>query len=152
MWKENKGITLIALTVTIIVLLIIAGIIIGGGNESIKMSKSNKLVAELEMVQHACLERYSEYKLTKNNNLLVGTPVDYSTAQGLASRLGHTSDFSAEGEGAFYELNPENASDLESLGLNQVEDTYIVNYEKGIVMNKTKEKTPTGIYLYKGLN
>ena len=37
MLKEDKGITLIALTVTIIVLLIIAGIAIGGGNESITL-------------------------------------------------------------------------------------------------------------------
>ena len=67
MLRDNKGITLIALSITIIVLLILAAVTIGGGNESIKMSKNNKLVVELDMVQHACLERYSEYKLTKKN-------------------------------------------------------------------------------------
>ena len=91
--KTNAGITLIALIITIIVLLIIAGITIGGGNVSIKMSKSNKLLAELDMVQHACLERYTEYKLTKNEDLLVGTVVPYTTASTLANKIGYTENF-----------------------------------------------------------
>ncbi|MBR3163440.1 MAG: hypothetical protein IKF17_05020 [Clostridia bacterium] len=147
--RENKGITLIALTVTIIILLILAGITISGGNESIKMSKSNRLTSELDMVQHACLERYTEYKLTKKSSLLVGTQVEYSVAQNLASTMGHTSDFPAEGEGTYYRLSSAN---LEDLGLKQSEDTYIVNYEKGIVMNETTNATATGIYLYKSTN
>ena len=146
--RNNRGITLIALTITIIVLLIIAAVTIGGGNESIKMSKSNKLLAELDMVQHACLERYAEYKLTKDSRLLVGTSVEYSTAQSVASGMG----YSLENEGAFYELNPTNTGDMESLGLSQVEDIYIVNYEKGIVMNKTINETPNGYKLYKTAN
>lgn len=146
--RNNRGITLIALTITIIVLLIIAAVTIGGGNESIKMSKSNKLLAELDMVQHACLERYAEYKLTKDSRLLVGTSVEYSTALSVASGMG----YSLENEGAFYELNPTNTGDMESLGLSQVEYIYIVNYEKGIVMNKTKNETPNGDKLYKTAN
>lgn len=147
MIRENKGITLIALSITIIILLIIAGITISGGNESIKMSKSNKLLAELDMVQHACLERYTEYQLTKNESILVGTPVEYSVAKELANTMGHTNDFPLEGEGQFYRLSQAN---MENLGLSDGGDTYIVNYEKGIVMNETTNETPTGIYLYKG--
>ena len=150
--RNNRGITLIALTITIIVLLIIAAVTIGGGNESIKMSKSNKLLAELDMVQHACLKEYTEYKLTKDSRLLVGEEVDYNTAKGLADQLGYINNFPIEGEGTFYELNPENSTDMESLGLSQVEDTYIVNYEKGIVMNKTTNETPNGDKLYKTAN
>ena len=94
--RNNRGITLIALTITIIVLLIIAAVTIGGGNESIKMSKSNKLLAELDMVQHACLERYAEYKLTKNSRLLVGNEVGYNYARSLASDIIDDSSISVD--------------------------------------------------------
>lgn len=148
MLKEDKGITLIALTVTIIVLLIIAGIAIGGGNESIKMSKSNKLIAELDIVQHACLERYAEYNLTKNEELLVGVEItDYNTIKNMAEARKHTLPEIQDGK--FYELDPEDSETMESLGLSQIEDTYVVNYTKGIVMNKTTKETPLGTPLYK---
>lgn len=148
MLKEDKGITLIALTVTIIVLLIIAGIAIGGGNESIKMSKSNKLIAELDIVQHACLERYAEYNLTKNEELLVGVEItDYNTIKNMAEARNHTLPEIQDGK--FYELDPEDSETMESLGLSQIEDTYVVNYTKGIVMNKTTKETPLGTPLYK---
>ena len=150
MLRDNKGITLIALTITIIVLLIIAGITISGGRESVKMSQSNKLLAELDMVQHACLERYAEYKLTKNENLLIGTQIEYSVAKTLANQMGYTDDFPEEG--TFYELNPENSEVMQSLGISNIEDTYIVNYENGIVMNKTTTETPLGKALYKKEN
>lgn len=152
MLRDNKGVTLIALTITIIVLLILAAITIGGGKESIKMTKSNKLIAELDMVQHACLERYTEYKLTKDSTLLVGTPIDYSSVHDIANEIGYTSNFPAEGEGEFYELNPENTEDIESLGLSQIEDTYIINYENGLTINKTTHETPNGDKLYKKAN
>ena len=152
MLRDNKGVTLIALTITIIILLIIAAVTIGGGNESIKMTRSNKLLAELDMVQHACLERYAEYKLTKDENLLVGTVVEYNTAHSLAGEMDYTENFPAEGEGTFYELNPENSEAMESLGLSQIEDTYIIDYENGVVMNKTTQTTPLGTSLYKTAN
>ena len=144
MLRDNKGITLIALTITIIVLLIIATITIGGGKESIKMSKNNKLVAELEMVQHACLERYTEYKLVNNTDLFVGEEIsstELEELKTLAKKKGitiidmETSDY--------YKLNPkteEGAIALESLGLTEVEDTYIINYKRGIAMNYTTQE------------
>lgn len=146
MIRDNKGITLIALAITIIVLIIIAGIVLNGGNNSIKMTKSNKMLADLDIVQHACLERYTEYKLTKNESILKGTVITYSEAQNVASSMEINS---LSNEGVYYELNPE---DLKSLGLSESEDTYIVNYEKGIVMNKTTKQTPNGDNLYKDTN
>ena len=146
MLREKNGITLIALTVTIIVLLILAGITIAGGNEAIKSSKSNKLLAELDMVQHACLERYSEYKLTNNSSLLIGTPVDFSTVQSAAAEMGVTFLKSADN---YYRLT---SSDLESLGINGCEDTYIVNYEVGEVLNISRKTTSDNQSLYASTN
>lgn len=158
MLRENKGITLIALVITIIVLLILAGITLRGGNESVKTTRSNKLLTELDMVQHACLERYTEYKLTLNDALLVGESVssaEYSEVRTLASKKGVT--LPAEPEGTYYKLDPNSSAGkgaLQSLGITNIEDVYIVNYSKGSVMNYTTQETPKVIegaskYLYK---
>ena len=164
MLRDNKGITLIALTITIIVLLIIASITITGGNDSVKMTKNNKLATELDMVQHACLERYTEYKLTKNSALFVGeeiTPTELDALKTLASKKNISiSDTETSG---YYKLDPNSetgAIALESLGLTEVEDVYIINYERGIAMNYTTQEytliqsgsEPETVYLIKIAN
>ena len=71
--RNNKGVTLVSLVVTIIVLLIIASISIVGGIQGADTAADNKLLTELDMVQHAVLQRYTKYSLTKDKELLVGT-------------------------------------------------------------------------------
>ncbi len=63
--RENKGITLVSLTITIILLLIISGISITGTVLSIKETTENKQISEINMIQHAILERYTKSQLTK---------------------------------------------------------------------------------------
>lgn len=149
MARENRGITLIALVVTIVILLILSGITIYGGNNSLKTTKSNKLQAELEMVQHACLEKYTEYKVTKNESLLAGTPISFADAEALAEEMEHSLPEENVGDQPYYRLYP---SQMEKLGLSEGEDTYIINYEKGIVMNETNKVTDTGEFLFKDTN
>ena len=60
--KNNKGITLIALTITIIILLILASITIYSGKESIKKAqleslKTNMLLIKAKAKEHRCLQR-----------------------------------------------------------------------------------------------
>ena len=144
MLRDNKGITLIALTIIVIVLLIISGIAITGGNESLKMTKTNKLLTELDMVQHACLERYSEWKLTKDDSLIIGEEMPYEQVETIANNMGGAT----VPEGKYYKLvkdKEHNKDDLIELGLTTEENvTYIVNYEYGVVINLTTQKTPTG--------
>ena len=64
--SNNKGITLIALVITIVVLLILASIGIGGAITGVDESTDQKLKSELKMVQHAVLQRYTKYSLTKD--------------------------------------------------------------------------------------
>ena len=49
MVKNNKGITLIAVIVTIVILLIIAGVTITGAIRGVDESKDNTLLTELEI-------------------------------------------------------------------------------------------------------
>ena len=71
--KEEKGVTLVALIITIFVIIIVAGISITEGTKDFKNTDNKKTLSELEMVQHAVIQRYTKYKLTKDMELLVGT-------------------------------------------------------------------------------
>lgn len=141
MLKNNQGITLVALTVTIIVLLILASIGISGGRASINMAKDNRVLADLSIIQHAILERYSKAKLTQDESMLIGTKIPYDEAESIAEQLDHI----LPNEGDYYRLQP---ADLINLGVSNGEHTYIVNYQKGIVFNETVKKTSAGEYLF----
>ena len=67
--KSNKGITLIALAVTIIVLIIIASVGTYSGVQALRDSKENAQLSEVRMIQQAVLENYTKYK-----GLLCGIP------------------------------------------------------------------------------
>ena len=74
---------------------------------------------------------------TKNKTILVGTKVVDTEIQGLASEIGITPvaipNSYNENERAYYRLSP---TDLEKIGIENSEDTYIVNYITGEVINE----------------
>ncbi len=72
--KNNKGITLIALSVMIIVILILASITTTTGLNVIKESRFNKVVAEMKIMQTKVNELYDEYRENKIQ------PTDYGVA------------------------------------------------------------------------
>ena len=140
--SNQKGITLIALMVTVIITLILASIGTYEGIQAITNAKENKYKSELGMIQHTILERYAEYKVTKNPNILLGTEVEYSSVLSLANEIGVTE---LRATSNYYELTPEN---LAKMGVKEAKDTYIVNYTTGEVINKTIKTTPSGDVLY----
>ena len=71
--KSQNGITLIALVVTIIVLMILAGIGIGelsNNNEDVAQTKNTIALSELSKVQQAVIENYLKYVQLKNDSVL----------------------------------------------------------------------------------
>lgn len=157
--RKNKGITIISLTITIILLLIIASITVSIGMNSLKDSKENLKLSELNMVQQAVLENYTKYKTTNNDIYILGNQVSYSDMQTLISEINSknttgenitlkVSDYTS---GAldisiyYYELSQE---DLEEMGISDTDETYIVNFSTGEVINKTLKVTGSGKPLY----
>ena len=157
--RKNSGITIIALTITIILLLIIASVTISIGLNSLKDSKENLKLSELNMVQQAVLENYTKYKTTNNDIYILGNQVSYSDMQTLISEINSknttgenitlkVSDYTS---GAldisiyYYELSQE---DLEEMGISDTDETYIVNFSTGEVINKTLKVTGSGKPLY----
>ena len=162
--KNNRGITLIALAITIIVITIIASVGTYSGVQALRDSKENAQLSEVGMGQQAVLQNYTKYKTTGNDEYLVGTAItNYDEVTNVINELNSKSsetinlklDYSYyyyAGHGGmdgnqyyYYELN---AEDLKKLGITQEEDVFIVNYATGEVINKTLLVTRTGKTLY----
>ena len=163
---NNKGITLISLAITIVVLIILASVSTYVGVNSLNQSKENTQLSELGIVQQVILENYTKYELTGNEQYLVGTKItDYSEMKKIEKEINDkikddiTLKITAETydgikgqetEGAqkeyyYYELDQ---SDLKKIGITQESEKYIVNYATGEVINKDVLFTKSGKPLY----
>ena len=79
---NNKGVTLIILVVTIIVLMILATIAVNYGISSIREVQNNKIESELTIVQGAIIQQYT---LLKSKNGLNKQAKVITTDKPLAS-------------------------------------------------------------------
>lgn len=147
--KNEKGVTLSGLVVTIIVLIIILGISLNLSLDSIDQTKDRQLQAELEIVQHAAVTEYTKANqlgYLESNEMpsnFVGTEVTVSNLpKGISWVI--TTD-PTEKYKAYYELQPE---DLSKIDVVNSEYVFIVNYYTGEVYNKTEETTSEGVPLY----
>lgn len=153
--KSQKGITLMALVVTIIVLLIIAGIGIGeiaGNAGDINQTEDAMVLSELKKVQQAVLETYIKYKQLGNDKVLIGTRVDYSIAQEELTKIKNGEYLKANSdqnmvEYRYYKLDKKQLNDLGLYNIHN-NDEYIVNYSTGEVFNITQKKTAKRDILY----
>ena len=143
--RKNKGITLIALVITIIVLLVIASISITGGIRGQKETEETKQITELTMIQHALLERYTKSQLTKEE--LPGNDIAISEVQNIVDDINNRANgnISLKADEGYKELDE---TAMELLGFTNSNDTYIVNYKTGEVINKTIRVTESGRALY----
>lgn len=144
--RKTNGITLITLVITIILLLIIAGISIDGTIRGKEETKEAKEKTELAMVQHAILERKTKSQLTKTS--LPGIDLTQEQINTIINEINNLAKESINIKGKnFKKLDK---SDLENLGLSNTEDIYVVEYDTGEVINYTKKVTKTGeaLYLY----
>ena len=152
--NKEKGITLLALVVTIIMLIILASTIVNIGQNEIKESEENAKLSELGIVQNAILQRKTKADLTDED--YPGETIIEANIN-LEKTIKEMNDHRASGEeeitkkdddnSSYYFLSTENGG-LEELGITNSEDAYIVNYETGEVINYTTKLTETGKPLY----
>ncbi len=142
--RKNNGITLMALVITIILLIIISGISITGTIRGQEETEENTKITEMYMIQHAILEKYTKSKLT--NEKLPGTDISIEEVNTIIKNINSKTGEKIVLKGKEYKRLSE--TDLETLGIIQEEDTYIVNYKTGEVINETVKITSTGRALY----
>lgn len=151
--KNQKGITLISLVITIVVTLILASVGTYTGVNNIKESRDSAVKTELQFVQQAVLQRYTKYKLTGDKTLLPGnsytnfTEINEILAK-IKEKTAVTIELKDDDANNYYLLD---MNSLQALGITNTEDEYIVNYTTGEVINKTrlstlKSKEPLYIY------
>lgn len=123
---SKKGISLISLVITIVVLIILAAIvIINGFTNNIEEANFSKMYNEFLEVESAISQRGYEHKLDSGVY-----PYINSTAYSETSSI--TINNTTYGED-YYLVKP---TDLEELGVNGAEREYVVNYTKGEVVLK----------------
>lgn len=152
--NNEKGITLLALVITIVVLIILASISINVGKNVIKESKEDAMLSELGIVQNAILQRKTKANLTNEDypgetiteaNVNLGKTIEEINDNRASSEEEISRKDSDDSH--YYFLSTENGG-LEELGITNSEDAYIVNYETGEVINYTTKLTGTGKPLY----
>lgn len=142
--RKNKGITITSLVVTIILLLIISGISITGTIRGNKETEDVTQIAELNIIQHAILERYTKAQLTQES--LPGIDIEKNEVQDIIDEINSITGAGISLKGTEYkELS---GYDLEKLGITQEDNVFIVNYKTGEVINKTLKTTTSGKALY----
>ena len=147
--RKEKGVTMVALVVTIIVLSILTGVSITASIGRHKDAEDTAKIVELEIIQHTILERYTKSQLT--GETLPGTSFESQEAlnQEIEQINTNTENQKIRLKGTNYEdykiLDKET---LKKLGISNVQDTYIVNYKTGEVINKTRKTTKGGNVLY----
>lgn len=140
-FENNNGISMIALIVTIMVLIILSGIVIGVGGNIFNETQNDTSMSELKIVKQAVLEKYAKYIIVNDQDILVGESISKTEVESIISGLG----ISLKSEDGYYRLSPEL---LTQIGISNSKDTYIVNYITGEVINSTKLKTKDNQILY----
>lgn len=129
--KNNKGITLIALTITIIMLLILASITIYSGKESIKKAQLESLKTNMLLIK-AKAKEYVEQASFKNG--VNKSEISEEAKNELKGKEANASDYSKQnitinGGEILYKLTSDN---LKEMGLKDVKlgsnEEYLVKY------------------------
>ena len=120
MIKEKKGITLIALTITIIVLIILASITTYSGVSTIQSSKLNKYKQELEIMQSQVQLLYEKYK--DKESIDIGKEINGSGKEEIARQA-----FWGAGETETSGYRIFDKEEIEKLGIDGIEREYLLD-------------------------
>ena len=157
--NNTKGITLITLVVTIIMLLILASVATYSGIDAIKTAELNRFITELKIMQTEVNDLYDKYK----NN---GTAGDY-TGEGILD-IGKDMSLAQDKANKVFQANASGITDqtgykyfdsetIKTLGIEDISGEFFINIQKrkviscdGIENNKkiyyTLEQLPNSLY------
>ena len=127
--KNSKGITLVALTITVIILLILASVITYSGISTIQSSKLNKYKQELEIMQsevNLLNEKYST-EIEAGQEIEIGEELTNSEEENNAFTGADETDKTG------YRVFTKET--LEELGIDGIEREYLVNIAKRKVIS-----------------
>lgn len=151
--KKENGITLVTLVISIIILLILAGIATTAGLDSIRTAKKTSMITELEMIQEKVNTIYEKRKLNQNDVTYynsLGQDISAVDQSKISRVLG---EISKEGYRYF------SAENLKQLDLDNISQDVIINFDTrdvlsmiGIMVNDTIYYRLTDMPDYQGQN
>jgi len=146
-FKNCKGVSIVSMIITVIVVAIIAGVSINFGLNGVNETRDAKATSELQMVQNAVLQQYAKYKTTRDSVYLVGNVMSDDEIQEIADEMDielvDIPDTYSNKD--YYRLDK---ASLTAIGIEDSSDEYIINYISGEVINITKRKTSSDVTLY----
>ena len=126
--KNNKGVTLVSLVVTIAVLIILASITTYSGVNVIRQSKLNKFTTEMKIMQTEVNNLYDRYSNGEIDVLNIGKELDSEANNVFTGGASGITDSSGY---RYYDRET-----TESLGIEGVEEEFYVNVEKRSVISR----------------
>ena len=167
MIKNDEGVTLAILVVTVILLLILTVVGINISFMEITEVEDSREVTQLGMIRQAITEQYHKAIALNQIKVSVTKPkvsfwigemiTDFSTInlpnETILTKTEDSDEFYAKQETyqyeyqeeCYYRLTPE---DLKKIGIGDAKDTYIVNYSTCEVYNETKQLNSQSQLLY----
>lgn len=155
MCNKNRGITIVALVITIVILIILTSVATYSGIEVVRSSKYTVFTTELKIMQTKVNEWYEEYKNGKNDVLSLGEEISSNqNVQNQANKV-FTENESGINDVSGYRYF--SIDTIKGLGIEEVESSFFINMEKRSVVSyegyKYKGKTyytieqiPNGMY------
>lgn len=124
--KNSKGITLVALVLTIIILMIITSVTVYTGSNIIKQVSLQNINTDMMLIQAKAKTIAEQAKFNKDNSNYKGTPLIQVLDNKKIDKL--VDEGIVEDITKYYLLSKD---DLNSMGLEKVDiaDGYLVNYE-----------------------
>ncbi len=158
--RSQSGVTLAALVTTIIVLVILLSITLSYGLGTLQDARENNYKAEVEIVAQAVAEQYVKIvemgmanlttaQTSTQPGIFVGTRVTSIPPQmKMSSSLGSTNKYSQ----FYYRLTSEDLHKLKVMAkgsldnsTSTIQDTYLVNYYTGEVLNEKRNTYYVGL-------
>lgn len=164
--KNEKGVTLIALTITIIVMLIVSGVIIRSSNTHINTQKRDKLYSDIDNLNNKINKYYIDYrdvpvlskKYCSKDELveLLNSNVSSHNVELNNSTEGNNTIINPNDDDSYYIIDLEKLSgltlnygyDSDYSNAKQSEDNISTNIQDIYIINKTTHQIyyPKGIY------
>lgn len=119
---NNKGITMATLVITIVVMLILAGVTITGSYSLIKKAQLENLKTNMLLIQAKTKTALEEYNFSKDESKLIGVQIQ--------------------------EIDTDKVSKLQKAGENYSSDWYCLNQEELNNMNLSDVKLPENEYFF----
>ncbi len=138
---NEKGISLIALVVTIIVMIILATIVIKVGNDGFTTATNAQIANEIRDVESAAMKRFSDNAVSETAYPLLGEKIELETAiTTICSNTEYTdADIRESLTKNISYVRKINSTDINGLGVkNATGNLYIVDYFSGKVYGPIK--------------